>query len=214
MSICRKIESDGKGADTTDREGIRQYVKACVDNIPPKEFPKMLDLGAGDGTETSLLIEYGYDVTGLTLGIDNVTEAMKKYNISLLEHDMHFLAFPPKFFDAAIYIQAFEHYLSWYVGLGELYFVLRPGARVYVDYPNPDEESMRTIWHTNLQYPQQVRWSFEYWGFQEIKYNTENDNRWQQTFERLSEGDSRFKNYGYLQHILKIRENIWYQLQG
>lgn len=143
--------------------------------FPPSKYPKLLNIGGGVGNEALYLTSKGYDVTMITLSRLNVEKAKAK-GVNVIEMDMHDLHFPANSFDAAYMSHTYEHCLSWFQMLGELFYVLRDGAVVYVIVPYwglPTEEPIAKpgpagpapVTHTNLVTPEQIIWQFNYWGF-------------------------------------------------
>lgn len=119
-----------------------EKMKFIVDFIPPKVFPKMLDIGAGEGLETKVLADLGYDVVGIIRGKVNIEFAKTHFpEITFVECDMHDLPFPSNSFDSAYLNQVFEHAYAPFIMLLELYCVLREGGRVWVAMPHFKEKN-------------------------------------------------------------------------
>ncbi|KPV62502.1 MAG: hypothetical protein AOA66_1319 [Candidatus Bathyarchaeota archaeon BA2] len=207
LAIAKKVESGGRGDDYAPPENLSWLVDLFAKYIPPAIYPSILSVGAGAGSEVYLLNKKGYKAVGITLGIDNISRAKREFDIHLIEMDMHNLFFPEKTFDGAVMIQVFEHALSWYALLGELYFVLRDGGRVMVNVPLPTCEEIKTIWHTNLLYPEQVEHCFNVWGFKIIEIE-ENKNRGLLFFEKLPENHTDWKMYSYIRHVIRLRREL------
>jgi len=207
MCISRKIESDGKGTDYTPIEQFIPYVDEFKEYCPPDKYKNILNIGAGGGGETKLLVDAGYKVAGITLGKDNIKFAKKEYGLNLMEFDMHYLNFSPDTFDVIFMIQTQEHALSSWIFALEMYFVLKTGGRIYTDLPSPrNPEMMKTIWHTNVLYPDQIRAMMWKAGFKEINDFGEPD-RYRFLFEKLGNGN--FPMWGYVQHIYNARKKIY-----
>jgi len=213
LAIHKKAETGGRGVDTEPVETFFHYVEKVKEIMPPDKYPKLLEVGAGAGDETKAFMDAGYEVTGITFGIDNIKYAKEKYGITLLEIDMHDL--PPFWkntFDGAIVIHTLEHALAPIVVIGELYFVLKDYGRVYVAVPDPNAEQSKVIWHTSLLYPEQVKYYFEYWGFKTIRsgetHGRQGWDKYEFAFEKLPPGHPDFKNWGYLQHIYRRLERL------
>jgi len=207
LAIQKKAETGGRGVDEEPVETFTHYVEKIKQIMPPDKYPRILEIGAGSGSETKALMDAGYDVTGITFGKDNIRYAKEKHGIDLLEMDMHNLEFPEGFFDGVAIIHTFEHALAPHMVVGEIRYVLKNGGRVYLVVPDAKE---KTIWHTNLLYPDQIKALFEYWGFRDLK-ETELKNRdgwseWEFAFEKLPNDHPSFKhNWGYIQHIYRRR---------
>lgn len=216
QSVNRKIETQGKGVDKVCEDipsaqvavFKRTYVDTLVKVAPPDLYPNIIDIGAGNGAETQALIEAGYNATGIGFGEENISYAKKEFNLNLIELDMHDLStqWHKETFNGALLCHTFEHSISPFIFLGELYHVLKIGAKVLVDVPSIQDIDMRTIWHTNLLYPDQIKYYFQYWGFQWQPMAIEiqrSQNAYQFLFEKLSPDHPEFKhNYGYLHWIL------------
>jgi SAM-dependent methyltransferase len=207
-AINYKIETGGLGNDEQPLENYAHYINDILLYMPLNSFKRILDIGAGAGDETKALLDAGYEPIGITIGPDNVKSALDRYKIKLLEEDMHCLRFPKDYFDAVILIHTYEHSYASNILLGELYHVLRDYGRVYVAVPDPEAEESKTIWHVNLRLDWQIIEEFQYWGFKLINVDQDKQRRDKYTFvfEKLPAGDPDFTNYGYLQHIIKLRE--------
>ncbi len=209
-----KVETQGAGTDEAPPENYDHYVQKVTKWIPPDKYPRMLEIGAGAGDETFAFKEAGYKMFGITNGKDNLKHAKEKYNIDLYEIDLHNLPFSKDLFDCAIVIHTFEHVYNEKQFLGELYYTLKPSARVYVAVPDPDAEASKTIWHVNLKYANQIIDAFAYWGFKCLTHAEEAnpaDENWAQyefIFEKLAPTDPDFKNWNYLQHTYKERDEF------
>ena len=213
LSVAYKDETQGKGTDDEPVETFEHYVEKIKSAMPIGEFNNILNIGAGCGAETYLLQKQGYNVVGITLGADNVRYAKEKFNIDLLEQEMHFLNFPESFFDGVVLIHTFEHSYAPLVLIGEIYFVLRDYGRVYVAVPDPEAEHSDTIWHVNLLTRKQIIRLFNYWGFRLIDTSNFEGTRqgWDKyefVFEKLPPGHEDFKNWGYLKHVYERRKLI------
>jgi SAM-dependent methyltransferase len=111
-------------------------MKFICDLIPPSEFPKMLNIGAGEGLETKILKDLGYDVTGIIRGKPNLEFATRNYpDIKFVDTDMHDLPFSCDSFDAIYMNQVFEHAFAPFIFLLELYCVLKEGGRMWLGLP-------------------------------------------------------------------------------
>ena len=202
ICIAKKIETGGAGNDYSDINNMKVYVDEFAQYIPVDKYKRVLNLGAGAGGETKLLLDKGYDVVGITLGRDNVNMSKEKYGVDLVESDMHILDFLPNSFDSVFMVQTFEHFLSPFIACMEMWRVLRVGGLVYNDMPDPDDDDMWTIWHTNLMYPRQVKKIFELCGFKEIQDFSQR-HRLRFIFEKLS--TDKIDKWSYLKYIHELR---------
>ena len=108
--------------------------------IPPNQYNKILDIGVGEGKETSILKDFGYSPTGIITGADNNRWAKENYpGIEFVDCDMHDLPFPNGSFDAIYMNQVFEHAYAPFIFLLECYSVLRNGGLAYICVPKFEE---------------------------------------------------------------------------
>lgn len=210
ICISKKIETGGLGNDHADINSprLRLYIEEFSTYIPIDKFRKVLNLGAGDGGETKLLQDKGYEVIGITVGMDNIKLAKQQYGIDLIEADMNILGFSPNSFDAIFLAQTFEHFLSPFIACLEMWRVLRTGGRIYIDVPDPDDDKEWVIWHTNLLYPRQIVKMFELCGFKHVQ-GLNNKNRLKFIFEKIS--DDKIEKWGYLKFMHNARNSIMYE---
>jgi len=210
LALTKKIDTDGRGYEhsdiinTTDA-GCLYYINEFTSNAPVSEYPKILDIGAGDGGETYILKNRGYDVIGITIGQDNVTKAKEQYNIDLINTDMNCLNFPINSFDGIMMIQAFEHFLSPFIACIEMWRVLRVGGLCYIDVPSPSDLPMWNLGHTNLLYPDQLINIFSMCGF-EVYKNLSTQHRPRFIFRKLS--ISKIRNWEQLRYIINARNEV------
>lgn len=130
---------DGDDYDCTATEynipSDHPYLRTMDKYIKDKNA-KILEIGAGDGSETRMLMDYGYkDITGITIGNKNVSRGKELYNVDLLYMDMHFMDFPNNTFDAIVGFQTYEHTpCPLLLGL-EFLRVLKPNGRMIMEVP-------------------------------------------------------------------------------
>jgi len=201
LRIPYKAETNGTGNDDSAAEGFLPLVATFKELAPPTQFKKVLNLGAGAGSETKILCDNGYDPTGITMGADNLKMGKEKYGVHLFEMDMHDLAFPAKSFDACFSVQVMEHAFSPWMVILELRHVLRDGGIVFMDIPDANDDSMqKTIWHTSVLFPKQWIFLFEKAGFKVVK-DLSVKHRGCLVFEKLP--DATFEMWGYIKHIVE-----------
>lgn len=123
-----------------------ESIKSTIEYIPPDKFPRLLDIGVGEGYETKLLRDLGYDVIGIIMGQINLEFAYEHYpDITFVEDDMHDLPFPSESFDAVYMNHTFEHSYAPFIFLLELYCVLKLHGRVLIIIPSFKEITDPTI---------------------------------------------------------------------
>ena len=104
--------------------------------IPPDKYNRVLDIGVGEGLETSILKQLGYNPIGIISGEDNIRWADEHYpDIEFIECDMHDLPFGNETFDAIYTNQVFEHCFAPFIMLLECYAVLKKGGMMYIKMP-------------------------------------------------------------------------------
>jgi len=200
LNIARKAETGGRGVDESPPDAFIPFVETFKQYAPPEEYPRILDIGAGCGAETWVLMNAGYDVVGITFGEDNIKYAKERYGIELIEMDMHNLLFPDSSFDGAFLIQTFEHTFAPWLFIIEMRRVLRNYGKVFLDVPDPDDEEMLyTIWHTSVLYPNQIKALFWKAGFKEV-VDLSKKHRLAFLFEKLPDGQ--FEMWGYVKYIM------------
>jgi len=127
-----------------------ESLKFIKNHIPLEFFPKMLNIGAGEGLETKILHDLGYDVTGLINGKINLEYAQHNFPyINFVEADMHDLPFPSELFDCIYTNHTFEHAYSPYIFLLEMYCILKTHGRLWIAMPNFKELTDLTFEDSN-----------------------------------------------------------------
>lgn len=125
-------------------------MKFITEHIPPDKFPRLLDIGAGEGLETKVLSQLGYNVIGLIRGKINLKYAYKHFpGIIFVESDMHDLPFPSESFDSIYMNHTFEHLYAPFIFLLECYCILKKGGRMWIAIPDFKEIDDPTIGDPN-----------------------------------------------------------------
>lgn len=215
LSICRKVESGGKGDDVTrDPNDLRmqgEFIDRFATYLPPTTDgrPSRV-LAPGGVTEAVMLAQRGYEVHALVLGADNAQwiESHGLQNLHCEEQDAHDLEYPPGYFDGYFTVQVHEHWISPYVHIGEVRYCMRDGGIVFVDAAGTTNPAMRQIWHTNLVPQQQVLEQWQYFGYAERWRGSDGDDRPQFIFEKLPIDHPDFANGGYVRHIMEARARL------
>ena len=111
------------------------YIHILDEYLPDKSI-KILEVGAGDGSETRMFIDHGYkNMTGITVGRENVSRGKELYDVDLQYMDMHFTSFPNASFDAVIGFQTFEHTPAPILFGLEVNRLLKPGGKILMEVP-------------------------------------------------------------------------------
>jgi len=112
-----------------------KYVEHLETYLPDKNI-RILELGAGDGSETRLLMDAGWkDVTGVTVGQMNLSRGKELHKVDLYYMDMHFMDFPTRTFDAVIGFQTYEHSPAPILLGLEMNRVLKNGGKILLEVP-------------------------------------------------------------------------------
>lgn len=128
-------------------EGMR----FITEHIPPSKYNKMLNIGCGEGRETFVLKQLGYDVVGITVGDINIKYARENFpSIDIRLMDMHDLEFSYYSFNAIYMNHTFEHSIAPFVQLIEMHRVLTddPLGLLWISLPSYQEHIDRTLDHT------------------------------------------------------------------
>jgi len=169
-ALTRTVQDSSTGINgNPDEESVKAFIQRYV--LPyasPTNYPRVLDIGCGPGTELKVLRDLGYKPSGITLGLKNIEYSRDHYGFVPTYGDMHDLPFPPDSFDVALCRQVFEHsFAPWLLAL-EIWVVLRPKGRWIIDLPSPRNKAMWAMWHPSLFYPNQMEFIFEKCGFRVI----------------------------------------------
>jgi len=193
------------------------FIKTFREYCHPKEYPRIIDLGMGSGTELAGLADQGYrEIVGINYNerIHSINE-MRFHKatgttITLLNYfDMHRLSdiftevisYP--YYDAIFCLQTLEHALSPFLAILEMRAVLRDGGRVYLDLPDSRDEAMlRTLQHTSVLNEMQWEALFIKAGFYLIK-NLSVKHRLGFVFEKIPD-QIFFKEYPALRKYFRL----------
>jgi SAM-dependent methyltransferase len=169
LAIEYKAETGGRGNDDTNPVALKKYVDYFTQHCPVKDYYSVFDPGAGAGASVRALKDLGYNVVGYTLGQDNITLGKEKYNVTLIEQDMHLPAFNDNSFDAIFAEHVAEHALSLHVLLIEFYRILRVGGRLMLAVPDPERPEVWALqWHHSLHTPEQWEKYLTAYGFKKL----------------------------------------------
>lgn len=107
-----------------------EYVKVLKFYCPPTLYPRLLDLGCGEGPdEVTYLEKQGYKVTGITIQ----SWMCSKPNILLM--DFNNLSFPPSSFHVIFSSNVLEHSYCIWLSLLEAYTVLMENGIFFLIVP-------------------------------------------------------------------------------
>lgn len=220
LSVARGIATGGQGTDITldpaSVEAHRAFIRTFRTYLPTAQplsgGAHAVVLAPGAVSEALELARAGYETHALPLGPENAAwlEAQRASLpdpdlLIVREMDAHALDYPVGFFDGYFTIQVHEHWLSWYVHLGELRYALRVGGIAFVDACGTTNDACAAVWHTNRVPNQQVWEQWDHWGFRERWRGPEGDDRPQFVFEALSMDDAAFRHAGYLNWSMRLR---------
>jgi SAM-dependent methyltransferase len=85
-----------------DESEAQRFIKKLINHLNPAKNSRMLDVACGKGRHSKFLAQQGFDVTGIDISIDSITEAKKfeRDNLHFYMHDMRLL-FWVNYFDFA-----------------------------------------------------------------------------------------------------------------
>lgn len=178
INCLQKHPSACKAGHTTEKMNF------VTEFLPLNTHRRMLNIGAGEGLETYVLQNLGYDVIAIINGKANVDFAIKNYpDINFIDTDFHDLPFKSETFDCVYMNHVFEHAYAPFVFLLELYSVLRKKGRIWTAMPHFKEINDPTLGesnklshhHPNILCNNLFTELFEATGFK-IIYNTPRDN--------------------------------------
>lgn len=156
------------------------------ERFPPKEFPRMLMIGAGTGAEVKAAQMYGYRPIGVgLLGSEQVEYALSQ-GVDFRVMDMHDLKFPNESFDVAYCDMSFEHCANPWLVCMEVWAVLRPYGRWWMNLPTwqSSDKDGPSNQHFMVLPPWFMKPMFRRSGFKEL-YFEDNEIRYQYLLERL-----------------------------
>lgn len=172
-------------------------------DIPPQQYPKILDLGCGAG-EPEALNQLGYnDVLGYTLGPLNIVYGKEKYGSDIRYGDMHDLPFKEGTFDAVITKHSFEHCFIPILVAIEIWHVLRVGGKWFLVQPNIRNDAGCHWGHPTVLNAQQRANLFNHFGFK-ILYNDEENS----LCEKMAKEEIKQTKYSACLEIFERRKKM------
>jgi len=129
----------------------------------PKEFPKVLDLGAGNGYWTKWLNEKGYSAEGVDLLNENK-------DLKIVKADMHFTPYENESFDWIFCNNSWEHAISPLILTIEIRRLLKPKGLAFVVIPGEDTTWVYDAQHYSVLPRKQVENLFMKCGMTLVRY--------------------------------------------
>lgn len=151
-----------------------------VDMIPQQDrFAHFLDIGMGDGwTCDYVKNKYGYAVTGLTLNPEEAILANQKYpHVKTIVSDVHDMPLDDNSFDIILSRDSFEHFLSPFLALEEIWRILKPNGLFLVSLPCEKWQDYEE--HLIVPNEQQMRHMLMLTGFEVIDFKTTDKSTWE-----------------------------------
>jgi SAM-dependent methyltransferase len=127
--------------NTAGGEENERFIRRLLEIIKPAPGSFILDAGCGTGKTSRLLATSGFDVTGIDIAYDSITEAKKSEssNLHFFQHDMR-LPFWMNYFDVALNLfTGFGYYKSereHYNAIRTISNSLKPDGTFVLDYLN------------------------------------------------------------------------------
>lgn len=150
-----------------------------VDMIPPQSpEAHILDIGMGDGwTCNYMKNKFGCKVTGLTLNPVEADMAHERYpEIPTVVADVHDMPFEDSSFDVLLSRDSFEHFLSPFLALEEMWRILKQNGLFMLSLPCSGWQDYEE--HLIVPNEQQMRHMLMLTGFEVIKYEVTSKETW------------------------------------
>lgn len=190
----------------TEEDVAQVIADKTAELMPPTDFPRLLDLGCGDGLTTKKLLQKGYKAVGVTLGETNIKRAKDVHGINIYLCDMHNVPFPPDSFDAVLSNHSFEHSYAPYILVCEVRVLLRLKGRWLINLPHwQSKHAPITYHHPSVLLPEQFRQLFKDLAFNILKGITEEGKETYLDYTWLVEKDELTKCHSDIQRVLKAR---------
>jgi len=192
------------------QEAVAQII---VDNtaelMPPSDFPRILDLGCGDGLMVKKLREKGYQAEGVTLGELNIQRAKEIHGTDIYLAEMHNVPFPPNSFDAVLSNHSLEHSYAPYILACEVRVLLRFKGRWLINLPHwKSIHAPMTYHHPAVLEPEQFKELFRDLAFTILKDPTPEGQEQYLDYTWLVEKYLLTECHSDIQRVLKKRGEI------
>jgi SAM-dependent methyltransferase len=152
-----------EGISPAHRHITKDVISKFVEPMKLKADAKILDLGCGPGYFLEDMRQRGYtNLTGITLSPDDF-ETCQSQQLPVRMTDFNFLQEADESVDLLFCRHGIEHSPFPFITLLEFNRVLRPGGKLYIEVPQPDNERPhehnqnhysvfgRTMWLSLLQ---------------------------------------------------------------
>jgi 2-polyprenyl-3-methyl-5-hydroxy-6-metoxy-1,4-benzoquinol methylase len=124
-----------------DEQEALNFIQLLIDHLGPKPGATMLDVACGKGRHSKALAEMGFDVTGIDLSEDSISEAKMDESDSLhfYQHDMrlpfwiNYYHFAFNFFTSFGYFKTRREHDNAFRTIAQS---LKPGGVFVIDYLN------------------------------------------------------------------------------
>lgn len=124
------------GAVTEQRKQLfQERIRQLSASFDLASRPKILDIGASSGTMVEMAMKLGWDAYGIEPSEDGVAACNSK-NLNVIQSKAEKLPFPDDFFDLVHSHHVFEHLQNPFEAAAEVYRVLKPGGKFFIEVPN------------------------------------------------------------------------------
>lgn len=157
---AKEIKNKKNALDYLSRKEAMYYaVKEILHNYT-KEI-KILEVGSGLGYLTFAIANEGYNIRGLDISSDAVSEARKQFGDYFICEDVFKYAEEnTALFDLVILTEVIEHVAEPINFCKELTKLLKAGGKIIVSTPNKSAHSLKEYWYTELP-PVHLTWFSE-----------------------------------------------------
>lgn len=129
---------------------------------------KLIEFGCATGVASSILRDYGWEVTATDVSEYAVSKAAKNFNgIKFQVQDME-KPFRNGKFDVAIALDVIEHLPNPSLGIKNVYNLLRPGGKAIFTTPNDYPHVYNDPTHISVKRPDQWKKILEAAGFKHV----------------------------------------------